>query len=94
MGQVQALYIGDILEEMNHSQQLNHKELEKKRGFFIYESRTYPALVPFLKGTHQTLEMLRQNRDEDKKKTGIPILSTPLQSSPLRLWVKSMQRLS
>jgi hypothetical protein len=58
-------YIGDIVEEMNRTQQLNHKELEKKRGFLIYVTRTYPAMVPFLKGIHQTLEMWRPNRDED-----------------------------
>jgi hypothetical protein len=58
-------YIGDIIEELNRTQQLNHKELEKKRGFLIYVTRTYPAMVPFLKGIHQTLEMWRPNRDED-----------------------------
>jgi hypothetical protein len=58
-------YIGDIIEEMNCTHQLNHKELEKKRGFFIYVTRTYPMMVPFLKGIHQTLEMWRPNRDED-----------------------------
>jgi hypothetical protein len=58
-------YIGDIVEELNRSQKLNHKELEKKRGFLIYVTRTYPVMVPFLKGIHQTLEMWRPNRDED-----------------------------
>jgi hypothetical protein len=58
-------YIGDIVEELNRTQQLDHKELEKKRGFLIYVTRTYPAMVPFLKGIHQTLEMWRPNRDED-----------------------------
>jgi hypothetical protein len=58
-------YIGDIIEELSKTQQLNHKELEKKRGFLIYVTRTFPAMVPYLKGIHQTLEMWRPNRDED-----------------------------
>jgi hypothetical protein len=58
-------YIGDIVEELSRTQQLNHKELERKQGFLIYVTRTYPAMVPFLKGIHQTLEMWRPNRDED-----------------------------
>ena len=48
--------IGDIVGELNCTQQLNHKELEKKRGFLIYVTRTYLAMVPFLKDIHQTLE--------------------------------------
>ena len=58
-------YIGDIIEELGRTQQLNHKELEKKRGFLIYVTRTFPAMVPYLKGIHQTLEMWRPNRDDD-----------------------------
>jgi hypothetical protein len=57
-------YIGDIVEELSRTSELNHKELEKKRGFLIYVTRTYPAMVPYLKGIHQTLETWRPNRDE------------------------------
>jgi hypothetical protein len=57
-------YIGDIVEELSRTSQLNHKELEKKRGFLICVTRTYPAMVPYLKGMHQTLETWRPNRDE------------------------------
>jgi hypothetical protein len=57
-------YIGDIVEELSRMNVLNHKELERKRGFFIYVTRTYPAMVPYLKGIHQTLETWRPNRDE------------------------------
>jgi hypothetical protein len=38
----------------------------------IYVTRTYPAMVPFLKGIHQTLEMWRPNRDEDGWKIVCP----------------------
>ena len=27
-----------------------HKELEKRRGFLVYVSRTYPSMTPYLKG--------------------------------------------
>jgi hypothetical protein len=57
-------YIGDIVEELSRTNQLNHKELERKRGFLIYVTRTYPAMVPYLKGIHQTLETWRPNREE------------------------------
>ena len=67
-------YIGDIVGELNRTQQLNHKELEKKRGFLIYVTRTYPAMVPFLKGIHQTLEMWRPNRDDDGWKLTRPAI--------------------
>jgi hypothetical protein len=57
-------YIGDILEELSRMKELSHKELERKQGFLIYVTCTYPAMVPYLKGIHQTLETWRQNRDE------------------------------
>jgi hypothetical protein len=42
-----------------------HKELERKRGFLIYVTRTYPSLVPFLKGIHFTLDSWQTGRDQD-----------------------------
>ena len=42
---------------------LNRKELECDRGFMVHLSQVYPALVPYLKGIHLTLEMWRLNRD-------------------------------
>ena len=50
-------HIGDITEELSRTNMLCHKDLERKRGFLIYVTRTYPSMVPCLKGTHQTLEM-------------------------------------
>ena len=51
-------------------EELDHKELLSDRGFLVYVSKTYPAMVPYLKGFHLTIEMWRDNRDEDgwKKK--------------------------
>ena len=42
-----------------------HKELEKRRGFLVYISRTYPSMTPYLKGIHQTLDSWRPGRDGD-----------------------------
>ena len=44
---------------------LDRKQLERDRGFLVYVSRTYPVMVPFLKGIHLTLESWRKDRDLD-----------------------------
>ena len=44
---------------------LAHKELLSDRGFLVYVTRTYPPMVPYLKGFHLTIEMWRGGRDED-----------------------------
>lgn len=44
---------------------INHKELERKRGFLVYASRTYPSMTPYLKGIHHTLDGWREGRDSD-----------------------------
>jgi hypothetical protein len=48
----------------NHS----HKELLANRGFLVYVTRTYPAMVPYLKGFHLTIEMWQGGRDAKKWK--------------------------
>jgi hypothetical protein len=50
------------VEELSRSRVLNHRELKRKRGFLIYVTQTYPAMIPYLKGIHQTLETWRPNR--------------------------------
>ena len=47
------------------SPQLSHKELVSDRGFLVYVTRTCPAMVPYLKGFHLTIEMWRGGRDSD-----------------------------
>ena len=44
---------------------MNHKQLERDRGFLIYLSRTYRSMCPYLKGIHQTLDSWRKVRDKD-----------------------------
>ena len=45
--------------------QLDHKELLSDRGFLVYVTRTYPSMVPYLKGFHLTIEMWRGGRDAE-----------------------------
>ena len=44
---------------------LNHKLLEQRRVFFVHLQRVYPAIAPFLKGIHLTLDGWRPGRDAD-----------------------------
>ncbi len=41
----------------------SHKELLSNQGFLVYVTRTYPAMVPYLKGFHLTIEMWRGGCD-------------------------------
>ncbi len=41
------------------------KQLLSDRGFLVYVSQTYPAMVPYLKGIHLTVDSWRPNRDVD-----------------------------
>ncbi len=43
--------------------QLPHKELLLDQGFLVYVTQTYPAMVPYLKGFHLTIEMWRGGQD-------------------------------
>ena len=38
-------------------EKLSHKELLSDRGFLVYFTRMYPAMIPYLKGFHLTIEM-------------------------------------
>lgn len=46
-------------------EKLDHKELLSDRGFLVYVTRTYPAMVPYLKGFHLTIENWRGSRDSE-----------------------------
>jgi hypothetical protein len=75
-------YIGEIVDELASSgnQTLDFKPLERKRGFLIYVTRTYPAMVPYLKGIHQALDSWRTNRDSDGWKLLAKELATRLRN--------------
>jgi hypothetical protein len=44
---------------------LNHKQIERRRGFLVYVDRAYPSLVTYLKGIYLTLDSWRSDRNED-----------------------------
>ena len=50
--------------------ELPHAEFASDRGFLVYVTRTYPPLVPYLKGFHLSLEMWRGGRDAEGWKLG------------------------
>jgi hypothetical protein len=52
-------------ENRNELEGMDHKLLEQKRGFLVHMVQTYPALNPYLKGVHGTLDSWRRNRDEN-----------------------------
>jgi hypothetical protein len=45
--------------------EISHKIAEKYRGFLVYVSRTYRAMVRYLKGLHLSLDSWHPERDED-----------------------------
>jgi hypothetical protein len=44
---------------------INHKQLERHRGFLVYVAQAYPYLVPYLKGIHLTLDRCGSDRNQD-----------------------------
>jgi hypothetical protein len=58
-----------IIQELTHllqtREQLPFKLLEQHRGFLVYLGRTYPSMVPYLKGLHLTIDSWRPNRGMD-----------------------------
>ena len=44
---------------------MSHSELASDRGFLVYVTRTYPPMVPYLKGFHLAIEMWRGGRDAE-----------------------------
>ena len=55
-------YLADTLKEGGV---FLHKTLESHRGFLIYIMRTYPAMKPYLRGVHATLDSWRPGRDAE-----------------------------
>ena len=60
------LMVMESLDELeNDLGWINHKILERRRGFLLYVTRTYPAMVPYLKGIHLTLDGWQKGRDNE-----------------------------
>ena len=58
-------YVLAMQNTLEHNSVFHHKTLEKQRGFLVYVARTYPSLVPYLKGIHLTLDSWRGGRDSE-----------------------------
>ena len=65
------------LDRLNEGDQLlDHKELQSDRGFCVHLCNNYPAMKPYLKGFHLSLETWRGNRDKEGWK--LPSRLTPI----------------
>ena len=53
----------ELVEEVEGATGRDHKELLSDRGFLVYVTRTYPSIIPYLKGFHLTIKMWRGGRD-------------------------------
>ena len=72
-----------------------HKEALSKRGFLVYVSRTYRAMVPYLKGMRLSIDSCRPDRDEDGWRTTNtcePRLELKLESDKVPKFVKMVKR--
>jgi hypothetical protein len=58
-------YVEEMYSIWQQGERFSHKDLECKCGFLVYVTRTYPSLVPFLKGIHLTLDSCRPGRDQE-----------------------------
>ncbi len=91
--EIQATVRGDL--------PFNHKVLEQQRGFLVYLARTFPSLVPYLKGIHLTLDSWRPGRDSEGWKSSDQVLfhlegdaeSCAVASKPPE-WVRAVPRLA
>jgi hypothetical protein len=44
---------------------VDHKVLERNRGFLVYVARTYKHMAPFLLGFHLAIDSWRPGRDKE-----------------------------
>jgi hypothetical protein len=72
------MQVRQILEQVEAGQPLERKFLESVRGSLVYLHRTYPALTPYVKGFHLSIDAWRPDRDAD----GWRILTTTSIDTP------------
>ena len=53
----------EIMEDKGH----DLKTLLRRKGFLQYVTRTYPSMVPYMQGFHNTIDAWRPNRDSDTR---------------------------
>lgn len=68
-------YVLSMQETIAQGSTFHHKTLEQQRGFFVYVARTYPSLVPYLKGIHLTLDSWRLGHDSEGWKEARQVIS-------------------
>lgn len=68
-----------IQAEMEESDTIDFKQLERSRGFLIYIARTFPMLTPYLKGIHLSLDSWRPWRRQDGWKMTISEIRAALE---------------
>ena len=62
MSQADEFFLREELGESHAG--INRKHMESDRGFLNYVTQAYPALDPYLKGVHLTIDGWRPDRDE------------------------------
>ena len=60
-----STFINELAGVLDRGEKINHKFLERGRGFMVYFCRTYTSMTPFLKGMNLTLDWWRKGRDEE-----------------------------
>ena len=63
-------FVFELSKLLKETTVINHKFLERGKGFLVYFCRTYTSFVPFLKGFHLTCDSWREGRDYDGWKIG------------------------
>jgi hypothetical protein len=54
-----------LWEWLEEDEMLDRKELESMRGSLVYLQRTYPAIMPYIKGLHLTIDSWRPSRSNE-----------------------------
>ena len=71
--------VHQLLQLVDAGQDLDRKTLESVCGSLVYLQRTYPAITPYVKGFHLSIDAWRPDRDTD----GWRVSRTPSPAIPL-----------
>jgi hypothetical protein len=64
----QSMIAATVAEVEKYNGWIDRKTLEHHRGFLLYVTRTFPAMVLYLKGFHLTIDGSRKDRDSNSWK--------------------------
>jgi len=65
------LILEKLWEWLAQEKMLDRKELESMRGSLVYLQRTYPAITPYIKGLHLTIDSWRPGRSDEGWKIAV-----------------------